>query len=104
METEVTLNASLQETTQDIVALVRPRCMPSLADVLMVAAALSAFCCVGLLTVPGLIFNHPNQNSYFLFARILETDKASLLPLCLCGLGSASALLLPFDRLGHKPV
>jgi hypothetical protein len=102
MESETTLHASLQETTHDLLELVRPTSRLSNTSALMLAAVTAALVCIALLTVPSLIFNQPGDDAYTQFSRILACERASLLPLTLTGLCCATALLLPFPRLSNR--
>ncbi len=63
-----------------------------------------AFMCAGLIpllaaafmiAVPAMVFNTPNQQAYFFFARMLQSDAASLIPVLLGLLSLIVALRFP---------
>jgi hypothetical protein len=51
------------------------------------------FC--ALLTIPGLVFQSPQQNAYFYFAKVLEQDPTCWFVLLLTGLCALLSLALP---------
>jgi hypothetical protein len=57
-------------------------CMPSLL-------------CCSILTIPGVIFQSPQQQAYFHFAKILEDDPTRWLAMLLAGLSALFALAVP---------
>jgi hypothetical protein len=97
-QVQVTHRANLNETTHDLLELVRPGVRMNSTTALMLLTAITAGTCITVLTVPGLLFNQPSDNVYSHFSRILAFDQASFLPLTLTGLASALALLLPLPR------
>jgi hypothetical protein len=48
-----------------------------------------------LLTVPGMVFQSPQQNAYFYFAKALEQDPTCWIVLFLTGLCALLSLALP---------
>jgi len=95
MNNEVILQASIEETTHDLLELVRPAQLSSRTGVLMVMAAMPAFICAAMLTLPDLIFGTFGDNVYAQFAQVLNADQASFLPISLTSLCSACGLFLP---------
>jgi hypothetical protein len=98
MDPEITLQANLQETTADLLELVRPSQKLSSSSTLMLGAVLCALITIAVLTLPGLVFNQATDDAYTQFSRILASDRVSLLPLGPAGMCCAVALLLPFPR------
>lgn len=86
--------------TRDLLELLQPNTPLNRTSLFMLLASLTAFACVALLTVPGLIFDQPDHGICFLFSRTLQSDHGSLVPICLSGLSSAFALALPALRPG----
>lgn len=50
-----------------------------------------------LIAVPALLFNHPDQRTYFFFANILRSDAASLIPLVLGVFSLVVVLRIPLQ-------
>jgi len=94
-DNEVILQASFEETTHDLLELVRPAQLPNRTGVLMVMAAIPAMICVAFLTVPELIFGDFGDDAYTQFARILAVDPSTFLPISLTTLCSGFGLFLP---------
>ena len=57
--------------------------------------AIPALICIGLLTIPELIFGGFGDSVYAHFAKILSFDRVSFLPISLTGLCSGCGLFLP---------
>lgn len=51
------------------------------------------FCAI--LTIPGLLFQSPQQNAYFYFSRVLEQDPGRWLVLMLAGFCTVLSLAVP---------
>ena len=62
---------------------------------LMMLLCAPALLFVGLLTVPALIFQSPQQQAYYYFGQILNQDPVSLLSLVLTGFCTLTALAIP---------
>ena len=69
------------------------------AMVTMCAPAL-AFCAI--LTLPALVFQSPQQNAYFYFARVLNEDPTCWIVLVLTGLCVVLSLSLPATMAGPR--
>lgn len=95
MDNPVILQASIEETTHDLLELVRPAQIPSRTGVLMVMAAIPALACCALMTVPELIFGTMGDNVYVQFTQVLSIDQATFLPISLTALCSCCGLFLP---------
>ncbi len=94
-DNEVILQASLEETTHDLLDLVRPAQLPNRTGVLMVMSAIPAIICVAILTIPELVFGGLGDDAYTQFAQILAVDRTSFLPISLTSLCSGFGLFLP---------
>ena len=103
MNSQAAQNADSRGIIHDLFDLVRPSTPLNRACLVMLAASVTTFACVAMLVFPGLIFAQPDHNICYLFSKVLQTDHASLLPVCLSGLSSAFALVLPVPRLGFHP-
>jgi hypothetical protein len=86
---------------KSLLAVLRSASLPFHTLVLMLTAALCAFLCASVLTLPAVIFNTPGDNACFLFSRILVLDQVSNVPLVFTGLASILALLLPLQPAWH---
>lgn len=94
-DNEVILQASIEETTYDLIDLVRPAQLTSRTGLLMVMSAIPAVICVAILTVPELVFGDLGDDAYTQFARVLAFDRTSFLPISLTTLCSGFGLFLP---------
>lgn len=103
MSSQAVQNANFRAVIHDLLELVRPSSPLIRACLIMLAASVTTFACVALLTVPGLIFDQPDHKICFLFSRTLQADPASFLPMCLSGLSCAFAVVLPVPRPGFHP-
>lgn len=65
------------------------------AGAFMIASALPSILTALFLTVPGLLFHTPEHHAFFHFAKTLEGDGASLLPILLGSLSSLFGFRLP---------
>ena len=92
---DITLNANLQETTHDLLELMRPAQLPNRVWVLMVMTAIPALMCAALITLPHLIFGSAGDNVYSQFASILNLDPFSFLPISLTSVCCGCGLFLP---------
>lgn len=63
--------------------------------VAMIIMCLPALSFSALLTLPGLVFQSPQQNAYFYFAKVLEQDPTRWIVLSLTGLCVLLSLALP---------
>jgi hypothetical protein len=70
-------------------------CFSNRAAGFMIASATPAILTGLFLTVPGLLFYTPEHNAYFHFARILEGEAASAIPVILGTLSSIFSFRLP---------
>jgi len=61
----------------------------------MCAGLLPLLAAAGMIAIPAMIFNTPNQQAYFFFGRMLQSDSASLIPLLLGVLSLIVALRFP---------
>lgn len=61
----------------------------------MALMTLPSLLCCFLLTVPGLIFQSPQQHAYFYFSQVLNEDPSRWLVLMLASLCTLVALALP---------
>lgn len=61
----------------------------------MIAAATPAILTGMVLTIPALLFHTPEHNAYFHFARIIQDESASLLPVVLGTISSIFSFRLP---------
>ena len=103
MSSKADQHADLHGITHDLFELLRPATPGIRACLVMLTASLTTFACAALLALPGLIFGQPDHSVCFLFSRALQTDHASFLPICLSGLSSVFALVLPVPRAGFHP-
>jgi len=94
-DNEVILQATIEETTHDLLELVRPAQLTNRTGVLMVMAAIPAVICVAILTVPELVFGDFGDDAYTQFARVLAIDPSTFLPISLTTLCSGFGLFLP---------
>jgi hypothetical protein len=62
---------------------------------MMTALCMPALLCWAILTVPGLIFQSPQQHAYFYFSKILNEDPTRWLVLLLAGVCALLALAVP---------
>jgi hypothetical protein len=67
----------------------------------MLAGLIPLLAACSLVALPGLIFNHPEQRAYFFFARVLQSDAASLVPFALGMLSLVAALRFPLQTTNH---
>lgn len=65
------------------------------AGAFMIASALPSILTALFLTLPGLLFHTPEHHAFFHFAKTLEGDGASLLPILLGSLCSLCGFRLP---------
>jgi hypothetical protein len=70
-------------------------CFSRRAAGFMIAAASPAILAALFLTVPGILFHTPEHNQFFHFARIIETEAASALPVMLGLVSSLFSFRLP---------
>jgi hypothetical protein len=70
-------------------------CFSRRAAGFMIAAASPAILAALFLTVPGLLFHTPEHNQFFHFARIIESEAASALPVILGMISSICSFRLP---------
>lgn len=63
------------------------------ASMILMCAPALLFCVI--LTLPAMIFQSPQQNAYYHFARVLEEDPARWIALLLTGLCAILSLALP---------
>lgn len=61
----------------------------------MIASALPSILGALFLTVPGLLFHTPEHQAFFHFAKTLESDATSMLPVILGGLSSICSFRFP---------
>lgn len=54
----------------------------------------SLFCCF-ILTIPGFIFQSPQQNAYYYFSKVLNEDPARWIVLLLAGTCTLMSLAIP---------
>jgi hypothetical protein len=64
------------------------------------AAIMTTMCVPALLfsaimTIPGMVFQSPDQNAYYYFARTLENDPVRWIVLLLCGLCTVLSVTVP---------
>jgi len=64
------------------------------AFIMMLMTAPSLLCCV-MLTMPGIIFQSPQQQAYFYFSKMLENDPARWIVLMLAGICTLISLAVP---------
>ncbi|PAW67530.1 MAG: hypothetical protein B9S38_12285 [Verrucomicrobiia bacterium Tous-C4TDCM] len=70
-------------------------CFSRRAAGFMIASATPAILTGIVLTVPGLLFDTPEHKAYFHFARILEGEAASAIPVILGTISSIFSFRLP---------
>lgn len=70
-------------------------CFSRRAAGFMIAAASPAILAALFLTVPGLLFHTPEQNQFFYFARIIESEATLALPVFLGVISSICSFRLP---------
>jgi hypothetical protein len=61
----------------------------------MIASALPAILATLFLTIPGLLFHTPEHHAFFHFAKTLESDGTSMLPVFLGTLSSLCSFRFP---------
>ena len=59
----------------------------------MMCAPALLFC--SILTIPAMIFQSPQQNAYFHFAKVLEQDPARWVVLVLAGVCAVMSMAIP---------
>jgi len=64
------------------------------AAIMMMMCTPSLLCCF-ILTIPGLIFQSPQQNAYFYFSKVLNEDPARWIVLLLAGTCTLMSLAIP---------
>ena len=64
------------------------------AFIMMLMMVPSVLCCL-MLTMPGIIFQSPQQQAYFYFAKMLENDPTRWIVLALAGVCSLISLAVP---------
>jgi hypothetical protein len=62
---------------------------------MMTALCMPALLCWTILTIPGLIFQSPQQHAYFYFAKVLNEDPTRWLVLLLAGACVLFSLAVP---------
>jgi len=70
--------------------------------VFMCAGLIPLLAAVFMIAVPAMIFNAPNQEAYFFFARMLQSDSASLIPVLFGVLSLVAALRFPLHTDEHR--
>jgi len=66
----------------------------------MIIMCMPALLMCSILTLPALVFQSPEQNGYFYFAKVLEQDPARWIGLLLAGLCVILSLALPATMAG----
>ena len=64
------------------------------AFIMMLMTAPSLLCCV-MLTMPGIIFQSPQQQAYFYFSKALEEDPSRWTVLAVAGICTLISLAVP---------
>lgn len=64
----------------------------------MIAAVIPAILIAAFLTIPGMLFQTPDHQAFYYFAKCLEGDSATILPVML---GTISAIFSLRFTLGH---
>lgn len=62
---------------------------------MMMALCMPSLLCCAILTIPAWIFQSPQQQAYFYFAKMLNEDPTRWLVLALAGLCTLLALAVP---------
>ena len=62
----------------------------------------SLLCCF-ILTIPGFIFQSPQQNAYFYFSKVLNEDPARWIVLLLAGTCTLMSLAIPATMTESSP-
>lgn len=70
-------------------------CFSRRAATFMIASAAPAILAGLFLTVPGILFHTPEHNAYFHFARIVEGETPSLIPVILGTISSIFSFRFP---------
>ena len=66
-----------------------------LCGALMILSCVPSLLYCAMLTIPGLLFNSPEQQAYFYFSRVLNHDPGQWIVLAFTGLCTLFALALP---------
>ena len=73
------------------------------AAVMSIMCLPSLLCCF-LLTIPGLIFQSPQQHAYFYFSKVLNEDPSRWICLLLAGTCALISLAIPAILPGPRPL
>ncbi len=74
-----------------------------LCGVLMILLCTPSLLYCAMLTIPGVVFNSPEQHAYFYFSKVLNEDPSRWIILLVAGLCTLLALALP-ATMPEKPM
>ena len=66
-----------------------------LCGLLMILSCIPSLLYCAMLTIPGIVFNSPEQQAYFYFSKVLNDDPSHWIVLAVTGLCTLFALALP---------
>lgn len=66
-----------------------------LCGLLMILSCVPSLLYCAMLTIPGIVFNSPDQQAYFYFSKVLDDDPSHWIVLGVTGLSTLFALALP---------
>ena len=66
-----------------------------LCGALMILSCVPSLLYCAMLTIPGLVFNSPDQQAYYYFSRVLNSDPGHWAVLAVTGVCTLIALALP---------